>query len=66
MADKVTNDKEDPYSKVDPIFRQVWKSWKEFEKDFQNWCDTNFQPVAIRSSLRIPDSDANAKTFKYS
>jgi hypothetical protein len=40
---------QDKYS----FFTKQFDSWQDFEKEFENWCISNYQPVNIkRSSMK--------------
>jgi hypothetical protein len=43
---------QDKYS----FFTKQFDSWRDFEKEFENWCINNYQPVNIkRSSMKYND-----------
>ena len=49
---------------MEKFFEKSFDSWIEFEEEFNEWCDTYYQPVCVRTCLLIKEEELKKK-FKY-
>ena len=50
---------------MEAFFTKSFDRWDDFHKNFIEYCDWYYQPVRIRSSNSIRESDTRCKQFKH-